>query len=357
MQRILIIEDKKELREEISENLAFEGFDVIQTDNGRVGIELAVTQKPDIILCDIMIPGLNGNQVLKALKQTDSTKLIPFIFMTALTDRDDIRKGMESGADDYLTKPFTIKELFQTIRARLDKSTDILQSSEKDMKELRQNIISNIPHELLTPLNGIIGYSELIKNSADGLGIDELKEMGNDINVSGKRLLSLIRKYLIYIQVTAKSKSDFNKTAIKESSEIITQIAQDIAAKYSREKYLVLKLEKLTFNMGVEEFKTVISEITDNAFKFSNPDTKVTISSSVQNGFNEIQFTDNGIGFPEGSAEKIDAFVQFGRQINEQQGSGLGLAISKKIISIYDGLFFIENNNEQGSTISIAFTS
>lgn len=357
MNRILIIEDRKVLREEIAENLSFEGFDVIQTDNGRVGIDMAAAHKPDIILCDIMIPGLNGMEVLKELKQNDSTKLIPFIFMTALNDRNDIRKGMEYGADDYLTKPFTIEELLHTIRARLEKSTEIHKSSEKDLKELRQNIISNIPHELLTPLNGIIGFSEIIKDSAGSLGIEELKEIGTDINLSGKRLLSLIRKYLIYVQISTKNKSDFLRTDIKDSSGIITHIAKDTASYYSRESDLVLKLDQLQFNLGLDEFKTVISEIADNAFKFSTPGTNVTISSSSQNGFNEIQFSDKGKGFPEGSADKIDAFVQFGRSINEQQGSGLGLAIAKKIITAYDGLFFIESSTGKSTTVSIAFSS
>ncbi len=131
MNKILIIEDESTLREEIADILRFEGFEVLQCDNGKDGLETAIDQIPDLILCDIMMPRMKGTEVLKSLMQYESTRHIPFIFITALSERMDIRSGMESGADDYLVKPFSVNELLGSIRSRIGKA------------ESRQRLIKN----------------------------------------------------------------------------------------------------------------------------------------------------------------------------------------------------------------------
>ena len=140
MKRILIIEDNDSLREDVTEALSYEGFDVLKANTGIIGIELAKKEMPDLILCDIMMPEIDGFRVLEILKREKQTGLIPFIFITSLADRTYWRSGMESGADDYLTKPFTIKELVNAINARLDRYFKIqigstLDSIEQEMKQ------------------------------------------------------------------------------------------------------------------------------------------------------------------------------------------------------------------------------
>ena len=121
MKKILIIEDNPEIRENTSEILSLAGYEVIAAENGRVGVDLATKHKPDLIVCDIMMPELDGYGVLHILSKNDTTSAIPFIFVTAKTEKSDIRKGMELGADDYLTKPFDDTELLKAIETRLHK--------------------------------------------------------------------------------------------------------------------------------------------------------------------------------------------------------------------------------------------
>lgn len=121
MKKILIIEDNAEIRENTSEILSLAGYEVIAAENGRIGVDLATKQVPDLIMCDIMMPELDGYGVLHILSKKDTTASIPFIFVTAKTEKADIRKGMELGADDYLTKPFDDTELLNAIEARLRK--------------------------------------------------------------------------------------------------------------------------------------------------------------------------------------------------------------------------------------------
>lgn len=122
MKKILLIEDNAEVRENTSEILTLANYTVIEAENGRVGVDLAQREKPDLIICDIMMPELDGYGVLHILSKNEQTAGIPFIFLTAKTEKTDIRKGMNLGADDYLTKPFDDTDLLNAIEARFRKS-------------------------------------------------------------------------------------------------------------------------------------------------------------------------------------------------------------------------------------------
>jgi DNA-binding response OmpR family regulator len=121
MSKVLLIEDNAELRENTSEILSLASYAVISAENGKVGVDMAIREKPDIIVCDIMMPELDGFGVLQILSKNTETAHIPFIFLTAKTEKTDIRKGMNLGADDYLIKPFDDTELLNAIETRLRK--------------------------------------------------------------------------------------------------------------------------------------------------------------------------------------------------------------------------------------------
>ncbi len=121
MKRILLIEDNIEIRENTAEILELDGYEVITAENGKIGVELASNSKPDLIICDIMMPVLDGYSVLHLLSKNPETENIPFIFLTAKADRQDFRKGMEMGADDYITKPFDDVDLLNAIESRFKK--------------------------------------------------------------------------------------------------------------------------------------------------------------------------------------------------------------------------------------------
>ncbi len=153
--KILIIEDNKDIRESSVEILVLAGYDVLEADNGKIGVELAQQHLPDMILCDIMMPELDGYGVLYLLSKNRETSNIPFIFLTAKAERADMRKGMEMGADDYLTKPFDDMELLNTIESRFHKKDKIEAFYSKSFESL----------QLLTNQNQ--GLNELKKIIAD----------------------------------------------------------------------------------------------------------------------------------------------------------------------------------------------
>lgn len=149
MTRILLIEDNDDIRENVVEILELSGFEVHAAINGKQGVELAFKHRPDIILCDIMMPEMDGYEVLEALNERPETKATPFIFLTAKAERPDIRKGMELGADDYLTKPFDDVELLRAIESRLKK------------KEVHQLFYGQPPEKLNEIISRKDGLAEL----------------------------------------------------------------------------------------------------------------------------------------------------------------------------------------------------
>lgn len=136
MKKILVIEDNTEVRENIAEILELSNYKVVTAEDGKKGVELALNEIPDLIVCDIMMPVLDGYGVLHLLNKHIETYGIPFIFLTAKSEKTDLRKGMEMGADDYITKPFDSIELLNAIETRLKKAESIKQHAAKNNKDV-----------------------------------------------------------------------------------------------------------------------------------------------------------------------------------------------------------------------------
>src|SRR5450432_2718460 len=137
MKKILLIEDNDDIRENTAEILELSNYKVIVAENGKIGVEKAIEHTPDLIICDIMMPGLDGYGVLHAVHKNEAIKNTPFIFLTAKTERGDFRKGMELGADDYITKPFDGTELLNAVDSRLKKLDLLKQELTPDLEGLQ----------------------------------------------------------------------------------------------------------------------------------------------------------------------------------------------------------------------------
>ena len=153
MEKILIIEDNDSIRENTAEILEMINYKVFAARNGKIGVEIALRETPDLILCDILMPVLDGFGVLHMLRKNPSTRHTPFIFITAKTEREDFRKGMELGADDYITKPFSETELLKAIECQLEKVKSVKAAYMNDLKKTEM---------LAKPLNGKDMLNELV---------------------------------------------------------------------------------------------------------------------------------------------------------------------------------------------------
>jgi K+-sensing histidine kinase KdpD len=352
---ILVIEDEASLRNEIGEILQFEDYEIITAENGKLGVRSALINLPDLILCDIMMPFLDGNQVLKKLRENESTMLIPFVFMTALAERQNVRLGMDAGADDYITKPFTSDELISAINMRFKKQEAIQVKKEQELDQLRTNIITRLPHELRSPLSGIIGFGSLLKDMADSLTTEDVTDIGNEILESGNRLLRLIENYLVFVQLQLREPK-IETTSGDAFIAAALEISRATSQKYNRQSLLKIKLSE-TPSIQLSEIclRKIVSELCDNAFRFSPPESAVSITGTADSKQYTLTIADQGRGLTKEQINHIGAYMQFDRDKLEQQGSGLGLIIAKKMTELSGGLFEIQSEKDKGTTIKMVF--
>lgn len=195
MTKILIIEDEGSIRKGLAEILRLEGFEILTAEDGQAGANLAEEYLPDIIISDILMPVMNGHQVLKHLNSLENTKHIPFIFISALADRDDLRKGMNSGADDYLTKPFTRAELLNAIHARLEKAKTQKERIDHQIESFRDQHNSGLLLETMTPLNNLTDISNYLEILAEKPDKQLILNSVSDLKSNIEKLRHLIEKH------------------------------------------------------------------------------------------------------------------------------------------------------------------
>lgn len=359
MKKVLVIDDSSDVRLLVTDTLGVHGFKTLQAGDGMSGVDLARKELPDLILCDVRMPKLDGYGTLAAIREHPPTAAIPFVFLTAVADQAKMRLGMDLGADDYLVKPFTLGELLAAVRARLEKQAIVQGQAEKKLEELRGNLCMALPHELLTPLNSISGFASLLAERAPRLDPDEVEEYARTICHAAGRLERLIQNFLLYanlqlIQSDPHQRESFRTHRQAPIRERVILVAEAKAKEHRRFDDLALDLEQLCFPVPSDQLEKIIRELVDNAFKFSKPGTPVIISGRAGDG-QWLMISDCGRGMTSEQVARIGAHLQFDRELHEQQGSGLGLALAKQLVELHGGEFHLRSEPDLGTEVRIIF--
>ncbi|MGA9293097.1 MAG: response regulator [Ignavibacteriaceae bacterium] len=352
MNRILVIEDDSSVRKNLIELLNEEGIETYEAENGKIGIQKAKQTYPDLIISDILMPEADGYAVLKELQKEPGTSSIPFVFLSARTDMNDIRSGMNIGADDYLTKPYKAEDLLAAVNLRLQKK----RVSDQRINNILRTISLTLPHELRTPLVSILGYSQILQEDINALKKEDIHEMVSHINSSGYELLNMIEKFLLFSQLETSNAAKINNENAAESckvKEIITKLALAEAEKAGRVNDLIIDLEEGIINANKKHLEFLIKELLENAFKFSSDRTSVSVSSLNLDEFYAIKIADKGMGIRNEHINEIGILRQFDRDRNCQKGSGVGLAIAFKIADMYKMKINIESQTQNSTIIEI----
>ncbi len=358
MSKILVIDDDDILREMVVTVLRGAGYIALEAENGSEGIDLAQSDSPDLIICDILMGNVDGFSVLEQLRASESTATIPFVIMTSLSDRESVRKGMTEGADDYLIKPFSLNDLLAAVQTQLAKHQRFIETSEKILSELRNNISMALPHEFLTPLHIILGNANVLMSDTPKLSSGDIMRIGSAIGRSGSRLQRLIENFLIYtqIEIIAAHQSEIESlrnTQIPESLHLIDSIARQRARMYNRLSDITTELVESPVRLLPEHLTKIVEEVVDNALKFSEAGTHVRVTSTKNANRLIISISDEGRGLSEKEIAYLGAYQQFKRKFYEQQGVGLGLIIAKRLTELYDGTMNIFSDGKKGTTVEI----
>lgn len=359
---VLIVDDIPENLQVLGNILLQKGLDVGFATNGEEALEAIEYCKPDIILLDIMMPGMSGITVCQKLKANPETKDIPVIFLTAKAQPEDIIKGFEVGAVDYVTKPFNSGELIArvSIQLELKKSRDLIAKQNQELHELnatKDKFFSIIAHDLRGPFSGLLGLTDLLSQEGETMQTDEIIDLIKKIHQTLKNQYNLLENLLQWASIQTKR---LNPQPIKVNLRRTTSDVINILQTNAEKKNITLVNDVLPEHFVLADkqmITSVIHNLITNAIKFSFPAGKVILASEDE-AENKIllKVIDSGIGISDEIKEKLFKIDKHHSTLgtNNEKGSGLGLILCKEMVEKNGGKIWAERNKDaNGSTFYV----
>jgi len=360
-QHILVVEDHKPMSRAIKGILESEGYTVTTATDGVEALDAMEEVQPDLILADIMMPRMDGYTLYERIRACDEWVPIPFVFLTAKSEREDKLKGKKLGAEDYITKPFDADELIISVRSRLGRARAIEQASEAAFEQLKQQIVTVLGHELRTPLTYVTGYTDLALEDVSSLKHEEVRDFLMGIKTGADRLNRLVEDLLLLVQIdSGQAQEQFEALVARYRNldEIVKRTAKRFRLP-AEENGVALKTHTDDVLPPVrlcEPFFTdALSRLIENGIKFSrHKGSEVTVRVRSSGKWVEVAVSDDGVGIPADEQDHLfERFRQINRDQQEQQGAGLGLAIAQELIHLHGGRILVESALGEGSTFSI----
>ena len=342
--KILVIDDDRKFSLGLVAVLRREGFEVISATNGKEGLESIISGKPDIILCDIMMPAPNGIQLKKEISEDPYLRQIPFLFLTARTAQVDKLAGLQSGADDYITKPFDVNELLARIQSVLRRDEHGhqrgIQESSLDLDKLRNNISTNLSHEMRTPLTVILTTLELILQERFSKDNVELDNYISKANGSAYRLKFLVEDLEMLYELDHGNMA-FLAQRIDTNFHLKIPIYRTLQAWEKKNLNVQVDIDReIIIYAPREQFAHVVCHLVDNACKFSPEKGKVTIRVRPDDvGGCIIDIEDEGVGIPPNLREKVfERYYQVSQgETRAYGGLGVGLTLVRGYVRAWGG--------------------
>lgn len=367
---ILFVEDNIDLRDSAAHLLELNGFEVWVAGDGREGLEILQkdSRVPDLIVSDISMPHMNGYDFFTAVKNQSHLKGVPFIFLTALGARSDIRLGWEIGVDDYLVKPFQPEDFLAAVRNRLKRNREIRQIADQQLNETRHMLVRILSHELRTPLTYVTGgftlladeinkQQEMQENSHDREEVETILDL---IRSGTSRLTRLAEQTVLLSELmSGQYQQHLVKSAQYVEISSLIQAALSQMQTFAMEKqatFHVKDMPALKVHGLVPLFITAIYEVVHNAIQHSAPGNTVTIHAYREDNMVTVEIEDQGRGIADKDMKLIwDLISQSQRDRFEQQGFGLGLPITKNIMEVHGGRVDIKSQINVGTTVYLRF--
>lgn len=335
--KILIIEDEETIRSMLRDLLEMSGYAVAVAADGASGLRL-LEEGADLVLCDLNMPGMSGFAVLEELRKRPGGAGVPFILLTAQADRATHRQGMALGADDYVTKPFTVEEILGAIRGRLGRQRSLQERVELLIEERRREVSADWAHELMTPLHGVLGGLELIETEGGNLSPAELKDLLGLIREGAERQQRLSRQLVRHFELQ-RVLNGFRPGGVFrcEPAAVVVATARRVAAEEKREADLSLSTEPGEVALPAGYLADAVVELVSNACRFSRAGQAVSVRGRKRGADYVIEVVDEGPGMTSEQRATSGAFVRFKHGSMQKEGLGLGIAIASAVAQIGGG--------------------
>jgi len=344
---ILVVEDDMHLMEGIHDILEINGYKVLTATNGAAGLELLREQPlpPDLIVSDIMMPRMDGYQFFQAVQADKAWEDIPFIFLTAKGEREDIHFGKKLGVDDYVVKPFDAEDLLVAVEAKLSVANKRRKRREAGIEEIKHQILTILNHEFRTPLTYIVAYADMAHRDAENLNPDEMNMFLRGINTGANRLRRLVETFILMVELItgeAQKTFEYRRRRIDDYEGLVRLVEtkyQDLAAEKGVTLNVFVDSDLPPMYADHEYLGAALECLVDNAIKFSDK-AGAQVIIRVCREDNQVCFKvrDFGRGIAAADLPHIfEPFYQIKRERYEDQGAGSGLAIVRGVVQLHHG--------------------
>lgn len=352
--KILIIEDDLDILDTLTDLLEDANYNVIKAKNGEQALE-QFQQQPDLILCDIKLPDIDGFSLLHSKQKQHNLVFVPFIFVSAKNQMQDVRKGILEGADDYIPKPFTNDEILKTINKHLKNKKDSIKVINELVKDQVSDLNRSLPHEFNTALTPIFGYAQMLQNNPDRFSEDEIQIFLTDILSSAKKIKRLSDNLIFFNWLKSRNAEQFhidhdlNKVSSKPIiNNAIDNIVNDFFNGIHSKNRFNIRLKADYVYCYKNHLKKCITELVHNALKFSKPESTIQISSFYEDDSFVFMIKNVPKEMPSTLKNKLntinapDSTYQY-----KAKGLGLGLLICKKVSELYNQSLELEISEEK----------
>ncbi len=370
---ILVVDDQPINLKVIASVLSQE-YSLSVATSGLNALKMLEKSIPSLILLDIMMPDMDGFELCQKIKENENTKEIPIIFLTAKTDLNDIIKGFDYGAVDYITKPFSPTEMKVRVVNHLN-----LYHAKNDLKETNQKLLlsqealktanqqleqtnkekdkffSIIAHDLKSPFTGILGLSEMLRDDAPELDTESIIKYAGLIHSSTQQTFELLKNLLEWARMQ-QGRIPFDPKPFSLNNLIKAEIKGLMNVANQKNIELIDALsENIILTADENMIRTVLRNLIANALKFTPRKGKILIDAKVENGQTEISVADTGVGMTPETIEKLfkieTSFTKKGTE--NETGTGLGLMLCKEFIEKHAGKIRVESEVGKGSTFFV----
>jgi len=363
--RILWVDDNADMRDYV-ERLLDAHYDVTAAGDGLAALAAAQQDPPDLVLSDVMMPRLDGFGLLRELRNDERTRTIPVILLSARAGEESAIEGLDAGADDYLAKPFSARELLARVRTHLELARARREWSvqlERVNKELeraraaKDSFLASMSHELRTPLNAIIGFTGILLMKLPGQLTEAQERHLTTIQKSAKHLLSLVSDLLDLAKIeagklTVHMESVCCQDVLQESISSLRPLAEAKSIAFESS----LPAEPVMIHTDRRALSQIVLNITNNAIKFTpQGSVRLELAGASRDGaqFAAIHVVDTGIGIKPEDKEKLFGSFQRLNEESRVEGTGLGLYLSGKLVELIGGHVEFESDYGRGSRFTV----
>ncbi len=356
---VLVVDDNPLIVQCLTSLLGNSHYQVFVSKNGEEALDLLGKKSVDVVICDVMMPKMDGFQLHELVRKRPEYSHIPFVFLTALGDEEHVQRGRETGADDYLTKPFDPRELLALVRGKITRSRSLRDQSEEKFETFRKRVIHTLSHEFRTPLVAINTGAELLLEQPESDANKKARQLLEAIQRGGRRLERLVNDFMMLQQIEAgiADRVCSSRKTLHRVSEILRVFIENSERMVNGEGGKLVFTDHtagasvLAYDVQIHD---ILLRLLQNALKFSPSNKTVEIVACADRDVVTIEMRDRGIGMNlDRVHEAIDIFGQIDREKLEQQGGGLGLAIASRYANLNGGRLEFEHRKGGGTTVTI----